>query len=465
MSRVEVHPTLGRVVIATRSFGLGDVVLAEQPLIVFPSLVHQADQIAFLRAFADATPDAQAAILDVHHPPLDDDSNWRVPARRSEAAALKGFCAMSAGRIHKLLLISDTNAHGYTGHSVEFGEVVGPFRGPGRAALFDLGSKVAHSCRPNVLYDSKTAHGGLEYRACRPIAEGEMLTYSYIGDLWCSTIAERRAELLTTKAFVCMCPRCVQPDPARAVRCPNNKCASFALASDSEPRHGDASTKCSWRCEECGPVKQRDLEPALQTERNLSRTLESLSKQGQQGGLNGIPPSRFVDIAESAAKALSPAHRLVARAYEAAATFCASHAAAVWQAKLYGMRSEPHGSETSLRVEAAKFNRISVKVVECLAAGCHGGVHCPETHPTVHECANEVFFIGQDLREVPAKQRDSEVLALVARYVPDMEAMYGKTDSDVLNVVRMLAETAPPVLLAQETEVHIYIYIYIYIQI
>ena len=34
-TRLEVHGTLGRVVVATRSFAPGEVVMAEQPLIVF----------------------------------------------------------------------------------------------------------------------------------------------------------------------------------------------------------------------------------------------------------------------------------------------------------------------------------------------------------------------------------------------------------------------------------------------
>ena len=80
-------------------------------------------------------------------------------------------------------MIRDTNCHSYTGHEVAYSEVVGgAFSGvpekSTKAALFDLGSKVAHSCCPNVSYTSKRRHGGLVYLAIRPIDADEMVTYS-----------------------------------------------------------------------------------------------------------------------------------------------------------------------------------------------------------------------------------------------------------------------------------------------
>ena len=53
-------------------------------------------------------------------------------------------------------------------------------------ALFDLGSKAAHSCNPNIEYSSKQFYG-LEYCAIRPTLAGNYLLISYIDDLWTSS--------------------------------------------------------------------------------------------------------------------------------------------------------------------------------------------------------------------------------------------------------------------------------------
>lgn len=227
-----------------------------------------------------------------------------------------------------------------------------------------------------------------------------MFTHAYIGDLWCTTTAERRAKLLNRYDFVCMCTRCVKPDVACAVQCPK-MCESFALSFDSEARPGAGSNERSWRCENCGPLDSSDLEPALQLEGRVTRTLRVLEVKAQLSGLSGIPPSHINSISDEAEKALSPAHRLVARAYEAAATFCVSHAMEAQQSRAFGMKSASFRSEQSLRKEAAEAERKSVKVIECIAAGCNGGVHCPETHPTVHDCVEACSFSPRTCARYP----------------------------------------------------------------
>tara|TARA_B100000795_G_scaffold96498_1_gene70812 strand:- start:340 stop:1668 length:1329 start_codon:yes stop_codon:yes gene_type:complete len=429
-TRLEVHGTLGRVVVATRSFAPGEVVMAEQPLIVFDASPGASPE-SYLQAFASATSLVQASVLDMFHPPLDKDTPV-VVARRRVANGLDGIFGLSKELIHKLLLIRDTNCHSYTGHEVAYSEVMGGAFGgvPGnstKAALFDLGSKVAHSCCPNVSYTSKSRHGGLVYLAIRPISADEIVTYSYIDNTWTSTTRERQATCLEVKDFLCHCTRCAGLDTSCAIFCPTKSCAGFANPKSlTQPLQ-------QWTCTVCGPLDESGLRTVKQQESSLQQELEELDKLARLGG--AIHPNNARSIAERAAKTLSPAHRLVARAYDVVVTLCASHAAAAQRA---GSRQGNYGSQVELRMQAVEAAEKHVKVCECIAAGCHGGIICTISHPAVFECANTVFFAAQDLMQQLPRQRSSGALAFVARYVGHMRTMHGEADTDVVAVQQMV---------------------------
>jgi hypothetical protein len=93
------------------------------------------------------------------------------------------------------------------------------------AALFLFGSKVEHSCCPNVAYSSKTSDGLMEYKVIHPIKAGENVSFSYILDVFTSPTHERRQKLLLQKDFVCMCDRCKGPDFSRVAQC--HVCGEF----------------------------------------------------------------------------------------------------------------------------------------------------------------------------------------------------------------------------------------------
>jgi SET domain len=88
-----------------------------------------------------------------------------------------------------------------------------------KSALFVFGSKIAHSCAPNVSDTSQTEDGALEYKVTRPIALGEEATFSYIGNLYQTPMYKRCEQLLNTKSFLCGCSRCSGPDYYRMVQC------------------------------------------------------------------------------------------------------------------------------------------------------------------------------------------------------------------------------------------------------
>ena len=151
-----------------------------------------------------------------------------------------------------------------------------------------------------------------------------------------------------------------------------------------------------------------------------------------------IHPNNAISIAERAAKTLSPAHRLVARAYEVVSTLCASHAAA---AQRTGGRHGNYGSQVELRMQAVEAAEKHVKICECIAARCHGGIICTNSHPAVFECAKTVFFAAQDLMQLLPRQRSSGALAFVARYIGHMRTMHGEADTDVAAVQKMVQGT------------------------
>lgn len=107
----------------------------------------------------------QQAILDMYHPPLS------APAIVGLKKAALALCLSGVGidvaLIHKLLAIVATNAHQYYGERVAAAggdmrlyETVSISEAP-NSALFVYGSKIAHSCQPNLSYTSKTEDGAL----------------------------------------------------------------------------------------------------------------------------------------------------------------------------------------------------------------------------------------------------------------------------------------------------------------
>ena len=116
--RMDTNEALGRFVVATRAFAIGELVMQDQPLVVYTS----GDEASFLRAFSKATPAAQAAILDMCHPDLDQSGNALVSYNRGRADELCRAHGMEAERIHKLLMIREMNGHQYTGHETVSGD-------------------------------------------------------------------------------------------------------------------------------------------------------------------------------------------------------------------------------------------------------------------------------------------------------------------------------------------------------
>ena len=163
--------------------------------------------------------------------------------------------------------------------------------GAGASALFVAGSKLNHTCiDPTVFYDSGcaldiasgTSAGGMaEFVATRDLAVGTELTISYLLVGRLRSTAARRAALVETKGFWCLCRRCVaEPDWFRGVPCP--RCPTGIAAPTPPSTEGpaeeagvgvvgtEAEAKWNWACGTCRS-QLGTLDEAVRTSRWAGR--------------------------------------------------------------------------------------------------------------------------------------------------------------------------------------------------
>jgi hypothetical protein len=256
---VAMDGKLGRVVVAAQcQTKLGQVLFRETPVLVWNT---DGDAVGTWKSYLDAylaAPDEdKAIILDMFAPP--DDSSL-VQKLRREAMAICASCskytaALRFDMVLKLMTISNINSHEYYGHpSEDFREVLSSLTSrlsSGKAALFVFGSKVAHGCRPNISYTSKTEDGCLEYKVIAPpIESGDILTFAYIDASPASPTHVRRQELEDSKEFFCECSLCVGPDYSRAFKCTVSSDCNGHVTPTQRTKISDPI----WSCTVCGLV-------------------------------------------------------------------------------------------------------------------------------------------------------------------------------------------------------------------
>ena len=101
-----------------------------------------------------------------------------------------------------LVSIAESNAHSYNTRNsgtvnVSIGDMI-----LDSVALYVLGSKIEHSCAPNLSYRN-TEIGMLEYLAETPLVEGDRLTFSYAPTIY-ETPRKERHNFLETNKQLCV---------------------------------------------------------------------------------------------------------------------------------------------------------------------------------------------------------------------------------------------------------------------
>jgi hypothetical protein len=418
--RIESRPGMGRVTVAKKPFEmLHAKVVREKPALVF----NTGDNLDYLQKFAAADESVQNGILDMYHPPLS------APSVRSLATAAhwlrKSGVFVDVEFIHKLLAIMATNAHEYYGTmsnstdgdltQYEQVGVVGKVNNTGKAALYIYGSKIPHSCSPNVSYSSKTVDGALEYKVIRPITAGEVVAFTYMDDLYQTPTFERREFLMRTKAFMCQCQRCEGQDYCRMAKCPT--CSRFVACEYQEQ-------EAIWCCPSCGICSGiAEKERALLARRARMEPIRADS-----------PVHELHEIVRESSKTLSPVHFITVRANETLARMYASKAHHADQNMGFMPKRVSMAQKTSLRLAAAVAGLQVIVSTECVAVGCSGCDVGSSRHPPLYEKAATMFHACMDLKEVPVQSRPGYAAQMVSRYLAVMRGTFGEDDADVKTI-------------------------------
>ncbi len=197
------------------------------------------------------------------------------------------FQQFDADKLVKLLLIYATNAHEFETEPSE--SINGRLQATSRAwlGLYPLGSKVAHSCKPNLVHvwDNNDPLMRIQFFALNDIKTGEELTMSYaFGDdhraVW--DRVRRREKLKGTKWFGCDCVRCheeaLNGDENRRMKCPKcwkDACLVFSF-DVGKPNNDKVTPEKPWYCSACH-VTLADDEMPLDVELELYAHLEELA--------------------------------------------------------------------------------------------------------------------------------------------------------------------------------------------
>lgn len=354
--------TMGRVTVATRSFDTLYVpILREKPAIICAS----GDHLGYLEQFLDAPEQVQLGILDCFAQPLESP----VGQALMEPAKLMFLLGVldDFSLIHRLLSIYATNAHQYRETSDEKSSGnVGKDEGIGCLPIY--GSKLSHSCDGgNVGYSSHAADGCVEYSVIKPIPKGNLVSFTYLADLFETPTPERRQILFDTKHFWCECERCCGPDYCRFLPCPE---CSTLIPCVYEKGNSDPL----WKCRSCGP-DCFDNDFMLVLERQMEQTLKMIERSVEKlTNFKKIPeftPADLQDLVQECSQTLSPTHYLTIKALRLLVTICTC-SAYVQTNRLVarGGWTNPqvlllhrHGIEASFRL---------ILACECVAAGCPG---------------------------------------------------------------------------------------------
>ncbi|KAG1663216.1 hypothetical protein FOA52_011309 [Chlamydomonas sp. UWO 241] len=340
---VESETAMGRVVVATRGFETGEVVLAEPAALVW---LKEGGPTGLLRAFSRAKRDTQEAVLEMFHPALKSEAAGAVlersyqvllPDQQEELVSLEDTQRL----MPRLMLIATFNAHFFLGRTnptvpaapdapAEASLALGVEPFAKHSALFVIGSKVEHSCLPNVSYGSKT--GQLVYKTVRPIAAGDRISFAYVATTQQDT-QERRELLVASKLFICACARCEGPDVCRSLPCSacsggitlRTSPAESMRSSDgnlvSQLWHGVGAT---WTCLSCNTLAtDAEMSAAIKKEAQLVADLE------QRKAISSVKPGMVRAALQQQIllhSALPPMHHLHARYSELVSFLTASEA-------------------------------------------------------------------------------------------------------------------------------------------
>lgn len=250
--RVEVvaEPGYGRVLRSLVSVRKGDVLFHEMPLVVSQvpaskeeegdllqlsdtSGLNLINDFVFIKSFCMSDVDTRLKVLDCYHPsPLEIQASGLLSRIVSVAEVCKKYdwsSAIPLDTLRKVVLVKACNAHGFYSSNSS------------AAALYTFGSKMRHSCCPNMVYTSQRRVGFGSFVARRDIEAGEELFITYIDN--CRSVPMRNKDLRENYLFSCDCRLCrVETDTFRGIFCSVRGCGGTVYRTQST---------AIWTCDAC----------------------------------------------------------------------------------------------------------------------------------------------------------------------------------------------------------------------
>ncbi|KAL8431532.1 hypothetical protein Efla_000578 [Eimeria flavescens] len=164
----------------------------------------------------------------------------------------------------------------------------------GRWAVYPKAAMVNHSCEPNVTY--RNLDGLLVYFAVRDIRPGDMITMTYVDQLYASA-AFRSKRLQEIKCFSCACTRCKNMDEKeRRMLCPTCRPVKLKIV---DPEAGLPTSPASEEVEE-----EKQQEEVKKEEKEEEVQSDAYSTQGELDSNKGggpVPSSEDEQLSEQAA--------------------------------------------------------------------------------------------------------------------------------------------------------------------
>jgi hypothetical protein len=182
---------IGRVLLSTRSFNPGDIVLTDKPLVQYKN--DLADwHLDLVKKYARMNAKERASIMDFKHLSTPEDAEYsECRDYMQEFWILAEYLVASEPELHSCSQADVFKLMTCHIFNVQAGRLAS---GTACSALYPLLSRAAHSCSPNCFATSQPCKPQeYAFMAIKPIAPGEVLTISYTEGY--QSVISRRSKL------------------------------------------------------------------------------------------------------------------------------------------------------------------------------------------------------------------------------------------------------------------------------
>ena len=247
---IQAIPECGEGLFSNFHVPAGDIVFDEAPVLISLQAISPVeeqllrrvseqynydftDDFVFLKSFCLSNERTRQSVLFLFFP---DDSKVSSSTLLTSLCRLVDICKVyewgkpyPKEALRRAILVKACNAHGFN------------FMDSSSAALYIYGSKMNHSCKPNVVYTSQRRGNGVgSFVAKSTIQAGDQLFISYI-DQYRST-PMRQHELMENYVFKCSCDLCTRDmDMYRGLNCIG--CPTGTIYRNN--------TTDDWTCQSC----------------------------------------------------------------------------------------------------------------------------------------------------------------------------------------------------------------------